>query len=58
MWIRFTGNSELVAELAAINGFKAAFAIRDGAEGNRGWKVFHKLLSPSLCLSVKPIYLL
>ncbi|XP_051143689.1 rhodanese-like domain-containing protein 4, chloroplastic [Andrographis paniculata] len=30
---KFDGNSELVAELATANGFKAAFAIRDGAEG-------------------------
>ncbi|PKA55701.1 Rhodanese-like domain-containing protein 4, chloroplastic [Apostasia shenzhenica] len=35
---RFDGNSELVAELATTNGFKAAFAIKDGAEGARGWK--------------------
>ncbi|KDP28507.1 hypothetical protein JCGZ_14278 [Jatropha curcas] len=34
---KFDGNSELVAELAAVNGFKAAYAIKDGAEGPRGW---------------------
>ncbi|GMN42945.1 hypothetical protein TIFTF001_012143 [Ficus carica] len=34
---KFNGNSELVAELVTINGFKAAYAIRDGAEGPRGW---------------------
>ncbi|XP_051145435.1 rhodanese-like domain-containing protein 4, chloroplastic [Andrographis paniculata] len=35
---KFSGNSELVAELVTANGFKAAFAIRDGAEGPSGWK--------------------
>lgn len=35
---KFDGNSELVAELLTSNGFKAAFAIKDGAEGPRGWK--------------------
>ncbi|XP_058100333.1 rhodanese-like domain-containing protein 4, chloroplastic [Magnolia sinica] len=34
---KFDGNSELVAELVTINGFKATFAIKDGAEGPRGW---------------------
>ncbi|KAF6140897.1 hypothetical protein GIB67_042310 [Kingdonia uniflora] len=34
---KFDGNSELVAELVTVNGFKAAFAIKDGAEGTRGW---------------------
>lgn len=34
---KFDGNSELVAELVTVNGFKAAFAIKDGAEGPRGW---------------------
>lgn len=34
---KFDGNSELVAELVALNGFKAAYAIKDGAEGPRGW---------------------
>ncbi|KAK9090648.1 hypothetical protein Sjap_023825 [Stephania japonica] len=34
---KFNGNSELVAELVTLNGFKAAYAIRDGAEGPRGW---------------------
>ncbi|KAJ6872983.1 Rhodanese domain-containing protein [Populus alba x Populus x berolinensis] len=33
----FDGNSELVAELVTVNGFKAAYAIKDGAEGPRGW---------------------
>jgi len=36
---RFDGNSELVAELVTANGFKAAYAIKDGAEGPRGWMV-------------------
>ncbi|XP_068644546.1 rhodanese-like domain-containing protein 4, chloroplastic [Aristolochia californica] len=35
---KYNGNSELVAELVTSNGFKAAFAIKDGAEGPRGWK--------------------
>lgn len=35
---KFDGNSELVAELVTLNGFKAAYAIKDGAEGPRGWK--------------------
>ncbi|KAL9251621.1 Rhodanese-like domain-containing protein [Drosera capensis] len=34
---KFDGNSELVAELVTANGFKAAYAIQDGAEGPRGW---------------------
>ncbi|KAJ4905550.1 hypothetical protein Rs2_09208 [Raphanus sativus] len=34
---KFDGNSELVAELLALNGFKSAYAIKDGAEGPRGW---------------------
>ncbi|KAJ7951283.1 rhodanese-like domain-containing protein 4, chloroplastic [Quillaja saponaria] len=34
---KFDGNSELVAELVTINGFKAAYAVKDGAEGPRGW---------------------
>lgn len=34
---KFDGNSELVAELVTVNGFKAAYAIKDGAEGPRGW---------------------
>jgi hypothetical protein len=40
---RFDGNSELVAELVTANGYKAAFAVKDGAEGPRGWQV------PTLC---------
>lgn len=40
MEARFDGNSELVAELVTVNGFKAAYAIKDGAEGPRGWTVF------------------
>uniref|UniRef100_A0A804PGJ2 Protein THYLAKOID RHODANESE-LIKE, chloroplastic n=1 Tax=Zea mays TaxID=4577 RepID=A0A804PGJ2_MAIZE len=35
---KFDGNSELVAELVTANGYKAAFAVKDGAEGSRGWK--------------------
>lgn len=34
-----TGDSEMVAELVTLNEFKAAYAVRDGAEGPRGWKV-------------------
>ncbi|EOX95743.1 hypothetical protein QUC31_005194 [Theobroma cacao] len=34
---KFDGNSELVAELVTANGFKAAYAVKDGAEGQRGW---------------------
>ncbi|TVU33302.1 hypothetical protein EJB05_25112 [Eragrostis curvula] len=34
---KFDGNSELVAELVTANGYKAAFAVKDGAEGSRGW---------------------
>ncbi|BAS77963.1 Os02g0257300 [Oryza sativa Japonica Group] len=37
MQTRFDGNSELVAELVTANGYKAAFAVKDGAEGRRGW---------------------
>lgn len=40
MEARFDGNSELVAELVTVNGFKSAYAIKDGAEGPRGWMVF------------------
>ncbi|XP_078177493.1 thylakoid rhodanese-like protein isoform X2 [Carex rostrata] len=35
---KFDGNSELVAELVTANGFKAAYTIKDGAEGPRGWQ--------------------
>ncbi|XP_071725213.1 rhodanese-like domain-containing protein 4, chloroplastic [Rutidosis leptorrhynchoides] len=35
---KFDGSSELVAELVTVNGFKAAYAIKDGADGPRGWK--------------------
>ncbi|KAH0908204.1 hypothetical protein HID58_031525 [Brassica napus] len=34
---KFDGNSELVAELVSLNGFKSAYAVKDGAEGPRGW---------------------
>lgn len=34
---KFDGNSELVAELLTVNGFKAAYAIKGGAEGPQGW---------------------
>lgn len=40
MKARFDGNSELVAELVSVNGFKTAYAIKDGAEGPRGWVVY------------------
>jgi hypothetical protein len=46
--VRFDGNSGLVAELVTTNGYKAAFAVKDGAEGSRGWKVFDAL--GGLCL--------
>ncbi|CAD6247366.1 unnamed protein product [Miscanthus lutarioriparius] len=36
--VPFDGNSGLVAELVTANGYKAAFAVKDGAEGSRGWK--------------------
>lgn len=49
LYVRFDGNSEMVAELAAVNGFKAAYAIKDGAEGPRGWMVFTILISVLLC---------
>ena len=49
LYVRFDGNSEIVAELAAVNGFKAAYAIKDGAEGPRGWMVFTILISVLLC---------
>lgn len=39
MDFRFDGSSELVAELVTANGFKAAYAIKDGAEGPKGWMV-------------------
>lgn len=48
MEARFDGNSELVAELATLNGFKAAYAIKDGAEGPRGWVV---------CAIIRPLFL-
>ncbi|KAK8639671.1 hypothetical protein V6N13_138043 [Hibiscus sabdariffa] len=34
---KFDGNSELAAELVTANGFKAAYAVKDGADGPRGW---------------------
>ncbi|GAB2291085.1 hypothetical protein Dimus_025340 [Dionaea muscipula] len=34
---KFDGNSELVADLVTAYGFKAAYAIKDGVEGPRGW---------------------
>ncbi|CAM8911013.1 unnamed protein product [Rhodiola kirilowii] len=34
---KFDGNSELVAELVTVNGFKAAYAIKDGTDGPKGW---------------------
>lgn len=58
METRFDGSSELVAELVTANGFKAAYAIKDGAEGPKGWMVvtlFLSLLvlsSPSYSFSV------
>lgn len=48
MEARFDGNSELVAELVTLNGFKAAYAIKDGAEGPRGWTVYLVFLPFSL----------
>lgn len=35
---KFDGNSERVAKLVAENGFQSAFAIKDGAEGTKGWQ--------------------
>lgn len=35
---KFDGSSAKVAKLVAENGFKSAFAIKDGAEGPRGWQ--------------------
>ncbi|CAH9097224.1 unnamed protein product [Cuscuta europaea] len=34
---KFDVSSELVAELVTANGFKAAYAIKDGVEGPQGW---------------------
>ncbi|KAJ9188244.1 hypothetical protein P3X46_003616 [Hevea brasiliensis] len=34
---KFNANSELVAELVTVNGFKAAYSIKDGADGPQGW---------------------
>lgn len=36
---KFDENSSRVAKLVAENGFKSAFAIKDGAEGTRGWQI-------------------
>ena len=46
---RFDGNSELVAELVTVNGFKAAYAIKDGTEGPRGWVVCPSFPLLSFC---------
>ncbi|GLJ18955.1 hypothetical protein SUGI_0339010 [Cryptomeria japonica] len=35
---KFDGSSAKVAKLVAENGFKSAFAIKDGVEGPRGWQ--------------------
>ncbi|KAJ7563470.1 hypothetical protein O6H91_03G111600 [Diphasiastrum complanatum] len=35
---RFDGDAPAVAKLLATNGFKAAYAIKDGAEGPNGWQ--------------------
>lgn len=53
MEARFDGNSELVAELVTVNGFKAAYAIKDGAEGPRGWVVCPIYLPQLLLLSIQ-----
>jgi len=53
--VRFDGNSGLVAELVTANGYKAAFAVKDGAEGSRGWKVFDAL--GGLCLLLYDIFI-
>ncbi|CAL8123602.1 unnamed protein product [Prunus armeniaca] len=50
---KFDGNSELVAELVTVNGFKAAYAIKDGAEGPRGWVVCLIYLPQLLLLSMQ-----
>ena len=36
---RFDGNAAIVAKLLANSGFKSAYAIRGGAEGQNGWRV-------------------
>lgn len=53
MEARFDGNSELVAELVTVNGFKAAYAIKDGAEGPRGWVVSPIFLPLLLFISIQ-----
>ncbi|KAL5999057.1 hypothetical protein ACLOJK_010007 [Asimina triloba] len=50
---KFDGSSELVAELVTVNGFKAAYAIKDGVEGPRGWiKSSLPWLQPKKALSI------
>jgi hypothetical protein len=55
---RFDGSSAVVARLLANSGFKGAYAIKGGAEGNKGWKVctfFPSTVCISLCQSTKRI---
>ena len=60
---RFDGNSELVAELVTLNGFKSAYAVKDGAEGPRGWLVCASLPLISImfcffkCISAQIIHI-
>ena len=55
---RFDGNSELVAELVSLNGFKSAYAVKDGAEGPRGWLVCASLLLILQCLLSPSLFML
>lgn len=43
----FDGNSMKVAELLFKNGFKEAYAIRDGVRGDKGWLAIQDSLLPS-----------
>jgi hypothetical protein len=36
---RFDGSAATVAKLLANSGFKSAYAIKGGAEGQNGWRV-------------------
>eukprot|EP01018_Ginkgo_biloba_P003124 Gb_06683 [translate_table: standard] len=41
---KYDGNSMKVAQMLTRNGFKAAYAIRDGVEGIKGWQAIGKTL--------------
>ncbi|XP_022159232.1 rhodanese-like domain-containing protein 4A, chloroplastic [Momordica charantia] len=48
----FDGNSMKVAELLFKNGFKEAYAIKDGVRGEKGWlAIQERLLPPSVHMS-------